>query len=235
MSAYILLIEDEAAIATLIRFNLETAGYRVATADCVTAADTLLKNELPDLLLVDYMLPDVSGIDYIRQLRTQPRTQNLAAIMLTARSEEGDKELGLNAGADDYVTKPFSPRELVARINAVLRRRAPQKSRQILENHGIRLDAENRKAVTLDGTELVLNPTEFNILHFFMAHPNRLYSRSQLLDLIWGDHVFIEERTVDVHIRRLRLSLEKAGLTQLVQTVRGSGYRFGDDRSDMNP
>ncbi|QEY24593.1 phosphate regulon transcriptional regulator PhoB [Neisseria animalis] len=229
MSAYILIVEDEPSIATLIRFNLEAAGYRTATAENTAEADRLLKNELPDLVLLDYMLPDISGIDYIRTLRGQSRTRNLPVIMLTARSEESDKELGLNSGADDYITKPFSPRELIARINALLRRAAPQKSRQIIESHGIRLDAENRKAATADGIELSLNPTEFKILHFFMAHPDRLYSRSQLLDFIWGDHVFIEERTVDVHIRRLRQGLDKANLAHLVQTVRGSGYRFGSE------
>ncbi|MCP1659473.1 phosphate regulon transcriptional regulator PhoB [Neisseria perflava] len=229
MSAYILIVEDEPAIATLIRFNLEAAGYRTATAYDVAEAENLLKNELPDLLLLDYMLPDVSGIEYLKTLRSSVRTQSLPVIMLTARGEEGDKELGLNSGADDYVTKPFSPRELTARINALLRRAAPQKSRQILENHGIRLDAENRKATSSDGIELALNPSEFKILHFFMAHPNRLYSRAQLLDLIWGDHVFIEERTVDVHIRRLRQGLGKANLEHLVQTVRGGGYRFGTE------
>lgn len=227
MSAYILIVEDEPAIAALIRFNLEAAGYRVAAAGRVSDAEKLLKNELPDLILMDYMLPDVSGVEYIRQLRGQARTQNLPVIMLTARSEEGDKELGLNIGADDYITKPFSPRELIARINALLRRMAPQKSRQVLEVFGIRLDAENRTVCTAEGIELHLNPSEFKILHFFMAHPNRLYSRSQLLDMIWGDHVFIEERTVDVHIRRLRQGLEKARLSYLVQTVRGGGYRFG--------
>lgn len=229
MSAYILIVEDEPAIATLIRFNLEAAGYRVATAERVSDAEKLLKNELPDLILMDYMLPDVSGVEYIQQLRGQIRTQNLPIIMLTARSEESDKELGLNIGADDYITKPFSPRELIARINALLRRMAPQKSKQVLEIFGIRLDAENRKVSTTEGIELQLNPSEFKILHFFMAHPNRLYSRSQLLDMIWGDHVFIEERTVDVHIRRLRQGLEKAQLSHLVQTVRGGGYRFGNN------
>ncbi|STZ76373.1 phosphate regulon transcriptional regulator PhoB [Bergeriella denitrificans] len=229
MSAYILIVEDEPAIAMLIRFNLEAAGYRTATAENVAQAEDLLKNELPDLVLMDYMLPDISGIDYIRRLRAQSRTQNLPIIMLTARSEEDDKELGLNSGADDYITKPFSPRELLARINALLRRLAPQKSRQILEVCGIRLDSDNRKAVSSDGTELPLNPVEFKLLHFFMAHPGRLYSRSQLLDFVWGDHVFIEERTVDVHIRRLRKALETAGLAHLVQTVRGGGYRFGTE------
>lgn len=228
MSAYILVVEDEPAIAALIRFNLEAANYRVAVAQCIQEAETLLKTELPDLILLDYMLPDVSGVDYIRKLRSQIRTQSLPIIMLTARSEESDKELGLNIGADDYITKPFSPRELLARINALLRRSAPQKSRQILDMFGIRLDAENRQATTQNGIALPLNPSEFKILHFFMTHPNRLYSRSQLLDLIWGDHVFIEERTIDVHIRRLRQGLDKGGLSHLVQTVRGAGYRFGD-------
>lgn len=227
MSAHILIIEDEPAIATLIRFNLEAAHYQVDAVSTVEMAKPLLQNELPDLILIDYMLPKTSGIDYIKELRSQARTQSLPIIMLTARGDETDKELGLNAGADDYITKPFSPRELLARINALLRRSAPQKSRQTLHLYGIILDADKREVSTDQGEKIALTPSEFKILHFFMAHPNRLYSRTQLLDLIWGDHVFIEERTIDVHIRRLRQGLNKVDLDYLIQTVRGGGYRFG--------
>lgn len=223
--AHILLVEDEAAITALIRFTLEQAGFRVSCVESVEAAKPLIADELPDVLLLDWMLPGLSGADFVKQLRGDPRSRELPLILLTARSEEADKELGLNQGADDYITKPFSPRELVARINALLRRRAPQKTQDRIQIGHLLLDPAEQR-VSAHGETLPFGPTEFRLLHFFMTHPDRVYSRRQLLDWVWGDHVFLEERTVDVHIRRLRLSLEPGGCDGWVQTVRGSGYRF---------
>lgn len=223
--AHILLVEDEAAITALIRFTLEQAGFRVSCVESVEAAKPLIAEELPDVVLLDWMLPGLSGVDFAKQLRRDPRSRELPLILLTARGEEADKELGLNQGADDYITKPFSPRELVARINALLRRRAPQKTQEQIRVGHLLLDPAEQR-VSARGETLPFGPTEFRLLHFFMTHPDRVYSRRQLLDWVWGDHVFLEERTVDVHIRRLRLSLEPSGCDSWVQTVRGSGYRF---------
>lgn len=225
MAANILLVEDEPAIQELIAFNLTQAGHHVMRADCVEAAQNMVRSALPDLILLDWMLPGISGIDYARKLRADERTRQIPLIMLTARSDEADKIAGLDTGADDYITKPFSPRELQARIKAVLRRRAPDATDDPVEVKGLRLDPATHR-VTANGTELGLGPTEFRLLHFFMTHSERVYSRAQLLDQVWGDHVFVEERTVDVHIRRLRAELEKTGHDSLVQTVRGTGYRF---------
>jgi two-component system phosphate regulon response regulator PhoB len=180
---------------------------------------------LPDLILLDWMLPGMSGIDLARRLRADARTRCVPIIMLTAKGEERDKVAGLESGADDYVTKPFSPRELQARIQAVLRRGRPQASEDAVEAGGLRLDPASHR-VTAAGSPVNLGPTEFRLLHFLMTHAERVHSRDQLLDQVWGDHVFVEERTVDVHIRRLRAALEPSGLDRLVQTVRGSGYRF---------
>lgn len=221
----VLVVEDEEAIMTLIKFTLEQAGFFVTTAASVEEARPLLLNELPDVVLLDWMLPGVSGMQFTRQLRSDERTRELPIILLTARGEEVDKEQGLNQGADDYITKPFSPRELIARINALLRRRAPQKTSELIEIQGLILDPVEQR-VEGDGRPIAFGPTEFKLLHFFMTHPERVYSRRQLLDLVWGDHVFVEERTVDVHIRRLRRGLEPGGFDRFVQTVRGSGYRF---------
>lgn len=223
--AHILVVEDEAAIQTLIRFTLENAGFAVSTADSVEAAKPLLDQELPDVALLDWMLPGMSGVEYARRLRADARSHDLPIILLTARSTEADTEQGLDEGADDYITKPFSPRELVARINALLRRRAPQKTDRIIEAAGLTLDPQEQ-SVKFYGTDVAFGPTEFKLLHFFMTHAERVYSRRQLLDLVWGDHVFVEERTVDVHIRRLRAGLAAVGHDHLVQTVRGLGYRF---------
>ena len=221
----ILVVEDEPAIVRLIEFTLEQAGFQVQSADSVEAAKPLLANELPDLLLLDWMLPGVSGIQFAKQLRSDERTRELPIILLTARSEETDKEQGLNLGADDYVTKPFSPRELIARINALLRRRAPQKTAKPIRIQNLILDPA-QQSVSGNGQTIPFGPTEFKLLHFFMTHPDRLYSPPQLRHLVWGDHIFIEERTVDVHIRRLRKELATVGLEEMVQTVRGGGYRF---------
>ncbi len=225
MAANILLVEDEPAIQELIAFNLTQAGHHVMRADSVEVAQNMVRSALPDLILLDWMLPGISGIDYARKLRADERTRQIPLIMLTARSDEADKIAGLDTGADDYITKPFSPRELQARIKAVLRRRSPDATDDPVEVNGLRLDPIPHR-VTATGTELSLGPTEFRLLHFFMTHAERVYSRTQLLDQVWGDHVFVEERTVDVHIRRLRAELEKTGHDVLVQTVRGTGYRF---------
>nr|WP_279119697.1 phosphate regulon transcriptional regulator PhoB [Snodgrassella alvi] len=221
----VLVVEDEAAISTLIQFTLEQAGFVVQCVSSVEAAQPLLQSRLADMLLVDWMLPGLSGLDFIRQLRNDIRSRDLPIILLTARGEETDKEQGLNLGADDYITKPFSPRELIARINALLRRRAPQKTSVPLRIYGLELDPQEQR-VKVNGQTIPFGPSEFKLLHFFMTHPDRIYTRSQLLDLVWGDHVFVEERTVDVHIRRLRRGLETVGHDHLIQTVRGSGYRF---------
>jgi two-component system phosphate regulon response regulator PhoB len=228
MAPKILVVEDEPSIHELISINLEMAGYRVIGAESAEQASSLIQNELPDLALLDWMLPGVSGIDLARKLRSEARTKELPIIMLTARGEEEDKLRGLETGADDYITKPFSVRELEARIKAVLRRRAPEMTADPIDYHGLRLDPASHR-VTGNGKTLQMGPTEFRLLHFFMTHLERVYTRTQLLDFVWGDHVFIEERTVDVHIRRLRSALTPSGHDKLVQTVRGSGYRFALD------
>ncbi|OGA02839.1 MAG: phosphate regulon transcriptional regulatory protein PhoB [Betaproteobacteria bacterium RIFCSPLOWO2_02_FULL_62_17] len=225
MSGAILVVEDEAAIQELIAVNLEHAGHRVLRAASVPQAEEHVRAALPDLVLLDWMLPGTSGVAYARQLRAAERTRDIPIIMLTARAAEQEKILALESGADDYVTKPFSPRELIARIKAVLRRRAPQLTDDAVEVAGLRLDPTAHR-VTGNGHPLEMGPTEFRLLHWFITHPERVYSRSQLLDQVWGDHVFVEERTVDVHIRRLRQALEATGHDKLLVTVRGTGYRF---------
>ncbi|MCX8145376.1 MAG: phosphate regulon transcriptional regulator PhoB [Azovibrio sp.] len=225
MPASILVVEDEPAIQELIAANLQMAGHRVLRADDGEQAVLRVREQVPDVILLDWMLPGVSGIQLARRFRADERTRDVPIIMLTARAEEVDKVTGLEAGADDYVTKPFSPKELMARIKAVLRRRAPQMTEDRVEVAGLVLDPLTHR-VSGHGQNIVLGPTEFRLLHFFMTHPERVHSRTQLLDQVWGDHVFVEERTVDVHIRRLRGALEATGHDRLVQTVRGSGYRF---------
>lgn len=225
MMANILVVEDEPAIQVLIATNLLRAGHEVATACDAEAAQRQIKQALPDLILLDWMLPGMSGIELARSLRGDERTRIVPIIMLTARGDERDKILGLETGADDYITKPFSPRELVARIKAVLRRRAPQSTEDAVEIGGLRLDPASHR-IAAGGQAVELGPTEFRLLHFLMTHAERVHSRSQLLDQVWGDHVFVEERTVDVHIRRLRAALEATGHDALIQTVRGSGYRL---------
>ncbi len=221
----VLVVEDEESIQALIRFTLEQAGFEVASALSVEEAKPQLDEALPDVVLLDWMLPGQSGVQLAKQLRQEERSKDLPIILLTARSEDTDKETGLNQGADDYLTKPFSPRELVARINALLRRRAPQKTAEIIDVKGLVLNPIEQR-VYGNGQAVNFGPTEFKLLHFFMTHPERVYSRRQLLDLVWGDHVFVEERTVDVHIRRLRRALEPTGFDRFIQTVRGAGYRF---------
>ena len=225
MSATILVVEDEPAIQTLVAACLQNAGHQVVRADTAEDAIRRVNEILPDVVLLDWMLPGMSGNQLARRLRGDERTHDLPIIMLTARGEEHDKIAGLDAGADDYLTKPFSPRELLARIKAVLRRRAPQMTSEIIEIEGLRVDPVTHR-VSGNGEALDLGPTEFRLLHFFMTHAERVHTRAQLLDQVWGDHVFVEERTVDVHIRRLRAALESSGHDRLIQTVRGTGYRF---------
>lgn len=225
MSSTILVVEDEPAIAELIAVNLTHAGHKVLRAADASQAQTLINAELPDIILLDWMLPGVSGIDLAKQLRRDERTKEVPIVMLTARSSEDDKITGLDTGADDYITKPFSPRELLARIKAVLRRRAPQLTDDQVTIAGLMIDPATHRVLG-NGRPLELGPTEFRLLHFFMTRPERVHSRTQLLDQVWGDHVFVEERTVDVHIRRLRQSLQPSGHDQHIETVRGAGYRF---------
>ncbi len=225
MAANILVVEDEPGIQEVLKFNLGHQGHHVSVASSGEEALSLLKGVLPDMILLDWMLPGISGIDLARRIRDDTRLKTIPIIMLTARTEERDKIVGLDTGADDYLTKPFSPAELNARIKAVLRRRAPQMTEDAVEIAGLRLDPAAHR-VTGDGQNLDMGPTEFRLLHFLMTHTERVYSRSQLLDHVWGDHVFVEERTVDVHIRRLRSALEATSHDRLIQTVRGAGYRL---------
>jgi len=221
----ILVVEDEKPIRDMISFGLRRAGFEVREAMDTRAARAQVADRRPDLMLVDWMLPDMSGLEFTRQIKRDPELRDLPIIMLTARAEESDKVAGLEGGADDYVTKPFSPRELVARINAVLRRVDPQVEGSVITFEGLNLDPVAHR-VTADGRPVTLGPTEYRMLEFFMSHPDRVYSREQLLDRIWGGNVYVEERTIDVHIRRLRKALEEFGYDRMVQTVRGAGYRF---------
>ena len=221
----IVVVEDEPAIAELIAINLRHAGHEVTLAATAEQARFEIDGALPDLVVLDWMLPGQSGLALARQWRSDERTRALPIIMLTARGEESDKITGLDAGADDYIAKPFSTNELMARIRAVLRRKAPQALDEAVEVGGLKLDPVTHR-VSYNGVELRLGPTEFRLLHFMMAHPERVHSRSQLLDKVWGDHVFIEERTVDVHVKRLREALSPVQCSELIETVRGAGYRM---------
>jgi two-component system phosphate regulon response regulator PhoB len=225
MPATILVVEDEPSIQELVAYACRTSGFEVRRCDSVGSARAAVTGELPDLVLLDWMLPDRPGIDFLRELRGQERTKPLPVIMLTAKGNEADKVAGLDAGADDYVVKPFSPRELVSRIRAVFRRRAPQLAGEVLEYGPLRLDAA-RHEVTAMASPVKIGLAEFKLLTFFMAQPDRVFTRAQLLDGVWGDHVFIEERTVDVHMLRLRKALAPHGVQNLIQTVRGLGYRL---------
>jgi two-component system phosphate regulon response regulator PhoB len=221
----VLVVEDEAAIAELVAINLRHAGYDVVVADTADAAIAQVDRVLPDLILLDWMLPGQSGLALAKRWRSQSRTRDLPIIMLTARAHETDKISGLDAGADDYLTKPFSTQELMARIRAVLRRKAPEALDAAVEIGPLKLDPSTRR-VSRDAQEVRMGPTEFRLLHFFMTHPERVHTRAQLLDRVWGDHVFIEERTVDVHVKRLREALAPIACAHMVDTVRGAGYRF---------
>jgi two-component system, OmpR family, phosphate regulon response regulator PhoB len=221
----ILVVEDERPIREMIAFGLRRAGFEVREAADARSGRAEVANRRPDLLLVDWMLPDTSGLEFTRGLKRDRETRELPVIMLTARAEEGDKVAGLEGGADDYITKPFSPRELLARINAVLRRAMPAESSERVEIDGLVLDQSSQRVSAGERT-VALGPTEYRMLAFFMTHPERVYTREQLLDRVWGGNVYVEERTIDVHIRRLRKALEEFGYDRLIQTVRGSGYRF---------
>ncbi len=225
MRSKILIVDDEPAIRQMVCLALAQTNY-----ECIEAADTAEAREKiladkPDLILLDWMLPKVSGVDYARQLRREKLTEDIPVIMLTARTEEEDKVKGLDSGADDYITKPFSTRELLSRIRALLRRTTPHAAEVAVETGGLSLDPVTHR-VTAGGKTLGLGPTEFRLLHFFMTHPERVHSRERLLNGVWGNNVYVEERTVDVHIRRLRKILTPTGHDRLIQTVRGTGYRF---------
>jgi len=221
----ILVVEDERPIREMIAFGLRRAGFEVREAADARSGRAEVANKRPDLLLVDWMLPDTSGLEFTRGLKRDRETRELPVIMLTARAEEGDKIAGLEGGADDYITKPFSPRELLARINAVLRRAMPVEGTERVEIEGLVLDQSSQRVSAGERT-VALGPTEYRMLAFFMTHPERVYTREQLLDRVWGGNVYVEERTIDVHIRRLRKALEEFDYDRLIQTVRGSGYRF---------
>ncbi|NHA15318.1 phosphate regulon transcriptional regulator PhoB [Thioalkalivibrio sp. XN279] len=223
----ILIVEDEKPIRDMIAFGLKRAGYEVREAEDCKTARIQVADQAPDLVLADWMLPDMSGLELTRLLKKDPATKDVPVIMLTARAEEEDKIRGLEGGADDYITKPFSPRELLARIKAVMRRHGADDEDEVYTLGGLTLNAASHRVTA--GEEVVsLGPTEFRLLKFFITHPERVYSRAQLLDRVWGGNVYVEERTVDVHIRRLRKALEPSGCDCLVQTVRGAGYRFSE-------
>lgn len=230
MATSVLVVEDDVAIRDMLSFTLKQASFDVDTVPDGEAGLDFLKNQQPDMILLDWMLPGIDGIEFIRRLRANEFLANIPVIMLTAKGESEDMVKGLGVGADDYINKPFSPPELMARIKAVLRRCAPADSdeAQKLQFNDLVLDTKSHR-VTVNDERIELGPTEFRLLHFFMKNPERAYGRSQLLDYVWGDTVYIEERTVDVHIRRLRKALEPTGHDDLVQTVRGVGYRFSVD------
>ena len=225
MSRKVLVVDDEAPIREMLVFVLEQNGFQAIEAEDYDSAIAAMVEPYPDMVLLDWMLPGGSGIQIAKKFKQNEHTRQIPIIMLTARGEEEDKVRGLEVGADDYVTKPFSPKELMARIKAVIRRVSPTSLEEAIEVHGLRLDPISHR-VTSDGNELDMGPTEFRLLHFFMTHPERVYSREQLLDHVWGTNVYVEDRTVDVHIRRLRKAIGSLGHDRLVQTVRGAGYRF---------
>ena len=233
----ILVVEDETAIAELISINLRHAGFEVTIASTAEQAQAAVDGVLPDLILLDWMLPGQSGLSLAKRWRSEVRTREMPVIMLTARAEEADKISGLDAGADDYLTKPFSTKELMARIRAVLRRKAPEALDSVVEVGTLKIDPATRRVTRgteVDAREVKLGATEFRLLHFFMTHPERVHSRSQLLDRVWGDHVFIEERTVDVHVKRLREALTPVQCAQMIETVRGAGYRLTSQNASVN-
>ena len=220
----ILVVEDERSIRDMIAFNLGRAGYSVERAADGREARASIADGFPDVVLMDWMLPDISGLELTRQLKRDPDTKEIPIIMVTARAEEDDRVTGLDGGADDYIVKPFSPRELLARIRAALRR-STQAEDEVVRFGSLALDSASHE-VKVGDIEIALGPTEYRLLEFFMLHPDRVYSRAQLLDRVWGGNVYVEERTVDVHIRRLRKALTPSGHDKMIRTVRGSGYRF---------
>src|SRR5262249_25696998 len=227
MTARILIIEDEEPLTLLLRYNLEAEGYEVDACARGDEADLRLKESAPDLAVIDWMLPGLSGIELIRRLRTRPETRQLPIIMLTARGDEGERVRGLATGADDYIVKPFSVPELLARVRALLRRAKPERVAAMLNAGDIELDREKRR-VSRSGREIPLGPTEFRLLEFLLENAGRVFSREQLLDGVWGRDVYIDERTVDVHVGRLRKALNRGRLPDPIRTVRGSGYAFND-------
>jgi two-component system phosphate regulon response regulator PhoB len=227
----ILIVEDEQPIRDMLAFALRRAGFGVREAEDSHQARVQLADKRPDLVLIDWMLPDMSGLELTRHIKRESATRDLPVIMLTARAAEGDKVAGLDGGADDYVTKHFSPRELLSRINAVLRRTGSAATDDTVDLGGLQLDRAAHR-VSAGGAEVALGPTEYRMLDFFMQNPERVFSRTQLLDRVWGGNVYVEERTIDVHIRRLRKALEDVNMSHLVQTVRGSGYRFSTRDAD---
>ena len=224
-SVKILVVEDERAIREMVAFHLQRASFSVVEAANCQEAMIIISDEQPDLAIIDWMLPDMSGLELTRNLRRNKDNEDLAIIMLTAKNEERDMIAGLHGGADDYITKPFSPKELVARIRTVLRRSQPSAIDEIIKSGVIEIDSAAHR-VKLNGDQIKLGPTEYRLLKFFVTHPDRVFSRSQLLDKAWGGNVYVEERTVDVHVRRLRAILEKSGAEDYIQTVRGAGYRY---------
>jgi len=224
-TANILVVDDEEGIRKMLKFALESVGFACTEAGNAEQAQVSIAKQQPELILMDWMLPGISGVELARRLKRQQQTRDIPIIMLTAKGEESDKVKGLDFGADDYVTKPFSTRELIARIKAVMRRAEVPATGNSITVDDLILDTETHR-VSVAGKQLDLSPTEFRLLHFFIAHPERVYSRSQLLDQVWGNNIFIEERTVDVHIRRLRKILEPHGYATMIQTVRSVGYRF---------
>lgn len=225
MARKILIVDDEAPIREMLAFVMEQHGYQPVEAGDFEKALEAVCEPYPDMVLLDWMLPGGSGIQLAKQLKSQDHTRHIPIIMLTARGEEEDKIRGLEVGADDYITKPFSPKELMARMRAVFRRVSPTSLDEPLEVEGLKLDPVSHR-VSAHGDSLEMGPTEFRLLHFFMTHPDRVYSREQLLDHVWGTNVFVEDRTVDVHIRRLRKAIGEHDHGRLIQTVRGVGYRF---------
>ncbi len=223
----ILVVEDEASIRDMLRFALERAEFRIVLAANAQEARLRIAESRPDLILLDWMMPGLSGVEYAKELKGAATTKDIPVIMVTARAEEEDKVRGLNIGADDYVSKPFSFPELIARIQAVLRRAMPGGEEERLAVAGLEVDAASQR-VTAKGEPIKLGPTEYRLLHFFISHPERVYTREQVLDRVWGQNVYVEERTVDVHIRRLRKALQPYGYDNMIQTVRGTGYRFSD-------
>jgi two-component system phosphate regulon response regulator PhoB len=225
MNSGILVVEDEPITLHMIVANLERAGYQARSANSVAAAEEAIAAKLPDLLLLDWVLPNATGVSLMRKLRSDQRTREIPIIMLTSRAQESDLLTGLDAGADDYMTKPFSPRELLARVKVQLRRRAPQTTDDVVEIGGLRIDPA-LKRISAGGRDVELGAIEFRMLHFFATHAGRVFSREQLLDKLWGDQVFVQDRTVDAHIRALRQALRPSGHDSLVETVRGTGYCF---------
>jgi two-component system phosphate regulon response regulator PhoB len=225
--AHILIVEDEEPLTLILRYNLETEGYDVETVGRGDEADTRLRERIPDLVVLDWMLPGLSGIELCRRLRARPETKDLPIIMLTARGEESERVRGLATGADDYIVKPFSVPELIARIGALLRRSKPERVADVLRLGDIELDRQRRR-VSRSGRDVDLGPTEYRLLEFLMERPGRVFSREQLLDGVWGSNVYIDERTVDVHVGRLRKALNRGRAADPIRTVRGAGYALDD-------